>query len=332
MARRAAAEIFRLESSGDELCFRLAREAVDTASCLVMNLIRVTDPELFILGGGLMSGDWMTGRMRGSMHAATIRGLRPGHGGSGEERGEGLGMTITIARTEREFDEAAAWRIIAQMLAKRDSAIGLSTGKTTGNMHAIVSEIYRSHPFDTGGITLFNVDELVNLPRSYAGSCYAMIKVQLCDPLDIPEGNFVMPPTMSEDFEAECAKFEAELERRGGADLQILGLGANGHIGINQPGIPFGQRTWVSPMDPDFEERVRRETGVAADYPLGGLTRGIVKIMRTRRIVRVAKGRAKAEIVKRVLTGPVSPEIPGSVIRLHPACDVLLDAEAASLL
>jgi glucosamine-6-phosphate deaminase len=133
-------------------------------------------------------------------------------------------MKITITKTEQEFDITAAWRIIAQMLEKPDAVIGLSTGQTTMAMHAIVSEIYSHYPFDVSGITLFNVDELTNLPREYAGSCYTMILNQLAGPLRIPEKNFIMPPTLSDDFEAECLLFEKRIAERGGADLQMLGI------------------------------------------------------------------------------------------------------------
>lgn len=109
----------------------------------------------------------------------------------------------------------------------------------------------------------------------------------------------------------------------------MLGIGWNGHIGINQPGTPFEKQTWVSPMDPIFEEKVRRETNVADDYELGGLTRGIVNIMHTRKIVLIAKGKAKASIIKQALFGPVTTDIPASVVQLHPDCEALLDREAA---
>ena len=239
-------------------------------------------------------------------------------------------MKITVMENERAFDTAAAWRILTQMLEKPDSVIGLSTGQTTGGMHRIVSDIYRQYPFDTSRVTIFNVDELTNLDRSYPGSCYAMIYEQLVKNLDIPKDNFIMPPTFSDDFDAECRRFEEALEKRGGVDLQMLGIGWNGHIGINQPGTPFERQTWVAPMDPIFEERVRRETKVGPDYPLGGLTRGIVNIMQTRKIVLVAKGKAKAAIIKKALLGPVTTDIPASVVQLHPNCEVLLDADAAS--
>ncbi|MEP7322553.1 MAG: glucosamine-6-phosphate deaminase [Saprospiraceae bacterium] len=241
-------------------------------------------------------------------------------------------MKITIAKNEREFDVMAAWRIIGQMLEKPNSVIGLSTGQTTINMHAIVSEIHAQFPFDVSGITLFNVDELTNLPREYAGSCYTMILNQIAGPLGIPEENFIMPPTLSDDFERECILFEEKLASRGGADLQMLGLGSNGHIGINQPGTPFESETWVSPMDPDFEAKVRRETQVPDDVILGGLTRGIKNIMHTRKLILIVKGKHKAEMVKKAILGPVTIDIPASVVQLHPNCEILLDADAASLI
>lgn len=239
-------------------------------------------------------------------------------------------MKITIAQSEEEFDRMAAWRIIAQMLEKPNAVIGLSTGQTTYGMHAIVSDIYRQYPFDVSNITLFNVDELTNLPREYAGSCYSMILNQIAGPLGIPEKNFIMPPTLSDDFENECRIFEQSLAARGGADLQMLGIGMNGHIGINQPGTPFESETWVSPMDPDFEARVRRETQVPESTILGGLTRGIKNIMHTRKLILIAKGVHKAEIIEKAILGPVTTDIPASVVQLHPNCEILLDAAAAS--
>lgn len=238
-------------------------------------------------------------------------------------------MKITICKDEREFDITAAWRIIGQMMAKPDSVIGLSTGQTTKNMHAIVSDIYSRYPFDTSKVTLFNVDELTNLPRSYAGCCYTMIAEQIARPLNIPDERFIMPQTISDDYEAECRNFQAALEAKGGIDLQMLGLGYNGHIGINQPGTPFGSETWVSPMDPIFEARVRQETGVGPDHELGGLTLGVRTIMHSKKIILIAKGEHKAEMVRLMLKGPVTEDIPASVLQLHPNCEFLLDADAA---
>lgn len=110
----------------------------------------------------------------------------------------------------------------------------------------------------------------------------------------------------------------------------MLGIGTNGHIGINQPGTPFESETWVSPMDPDFEARVRRETQVSSETVLGGLTRGIKNIMHTRKLILIAKGAHKSEIIEKAIFGPVTTDIPASVVQLHPDCEILLDVAAAS--
>lgn len=159
-----------------------------------------------------------------------------------------------------------------------------------------------------------------------------MIKEQICRPLEILEENFIMPQTMNIDFERECQWFEEQIQIRGGADLQMLGIGWNGHIGINQPGTPFGSRTRISEMDSRFEEKVRKEVKILEGHWLGGLTLGIKSIMQTKKIVLIAKGKEKAEIIQKALLGPVTEEVPASVLQLHPDCEVLLDRDAASLL
>jgi glucosamine-6-phosphate deaminase len=236
---------------------------------------------------------------------------------------------ITIAKNEAEFDNCATWMIINEILRNPQAVIGLSTGRTTKNMHAIVSRIYQQYPFDVSGITLFGLDEVTNVPREYEGACYTILKNQLINALGIREENFIMPPTTSNDWEKTCRLFQETLEERGGVDLQILGLGTNGHLGFNQPGTPFERETYVSKMDEALEARIRKETNSSREKELGGLTLGIWNIMHVRKIVLVAKGNSKAEIVKKVLKGPVTTDVPASVLQLHPNCEFLLDEKAA---
>jgi glucosamine-6-phosphate deaminase len=239
-------------------------------------------------------------------------------------------MRITITSNEQEFDQTAAWRIIAQIMQKPDSVIGLSTGQTTIGMHRIVAGIHARDPFDVSRVTFFNVDEVTNLARKEAVSCFTVIQTQLTSPLGIPEQNFVMPPSESADFAAEIKLFEQRLAERGGADLQILGIGGNGHIGMNEPGTPFESETWVTKLYPEFEAMVRREAKVPDHIVLEGLTRGIKNIMQTRKIILVAKGAHKAEIIEKAILGPVTTDIPASVLQLHPNCEILLDAAAGA--
>lgn len=239
---------------------------------------------------------------------------------------------ITITKNEREFDCAAAWRVIGQILNKPESVIGLSTGRTTGNLHRLIGEIYTQYPFDVASTTFFGLDEVTNVPREYVGACYTMLKTELMDTLGIREENFLMLPTVSDNFAKACKDFQQEIANRGGIDLLILGLGENGHLGFNQPGNPFNMETWVTSMHADLEVRIRRETNTPPEKELGGITLGVKNIMQARKIVLVAKGTNKTDIVKEMLEGPITTDVPASILQLHPNCEFLLDSAAAAKL
>lgn len=241
-------------------------------------------------------------------------------------------MKITIEHSEAAFDLAAAQRIISQIKDKKDSVIGLSTGRTTGNMHRKVVQLHQEEPFDVSQTTFFGVDEVVGVPREYAGACYTMLRSELADGLGVDEDHLLMLPTQSDDYPAACREFQSAIQARGGIDLLILGLGENGHLGFNQPGTPFDSTAWVTRMDARLESRIRRETGLPGQHPLGGVTLGLADIMQARRILLVAKGDCKAAIVQKMLQGPVTTDVPASILQRHPDCEVLLDDDAASLI
>lgn len=239
-------------------------------------------------------------------------------------------MKILTAKSTEEFRLLAAKEFINQVQTKPNSVIGLSTGKTTTDIHKILADLYKAAPFNTSDLCVFNLDEITNVPRSYEGSCYYMIKNQVCIPLNIEDKNFIMPLTESNNFEIECQNFRQSVEDRGGVDLQLLGIGTNGHIGFNQPDKFFPKGYWVSSMDSNLEKRVRRELNLPDSHSMGGLTLGIDNIMQSRKIILLANGKEKAEIIKKALFGPITPEVPASVLQLHPNCEVILDPDASS--
>ena len=239
-------------------------------------------------------------------------------------------MNIVVADNERDFYIRAAWHVIGQILQKPSSVIGLSTGRTTKHVHLLIGGIFSNYPFPVGDTTFFGLDEVMNVPREYAGACYTMLKTELMDTFGVREENFLILPTQAVDFMAACRDFQSELERRGGIDLLLLGLGENGHLGFNQPGSPLAGETWATDMDEALEQRIRRETGTPSDKKLGGVTLGLKNIMHARKLVLLANGKHKATIVKRMLQGVVTPEVPASVLQLHPCCEFLLDPAAAS--
>ncbi len=236
---------------------------------------------------------------------------------------------LSIVGNEAAFDYTASLRIINQIIEKPESVIGLSTGRTTGNMHRLVVEAYRRKPFDVSRVTFFGLDEVMNVPHTYAGACYTMLKTEIVDGLGIDDAHFLMLPTESHDWDTDCQTFVSQLEQRGGIDLLVLGLGENGHLGFNQPGTPFESVAWTTLMNKELEARIRQETQTPTNKTLGGVTLGIRDIMHARRIVLVAKGINKAEIAHQMLYGPVTTDVPASILQLHPNCEFLLDDAAA---
>lgn len=241
-------------------------------------------------------------------------------------------MRILIDRTPEELDLRAAGMMAEAIRHRPDAVVGLSTGRTTGDIHRAFVRLVRETGLDCSRVTFFGLDEVAGVPREYAGSCYTMLMNEIIGPLGIPGDRFLMLPVESDDYDRDCRAFVEELERRGGVEFLFLGLGENGHLGFNQPGSPFGGGAWLSVMYPELEERIRRETGTPGDKPLGGVTLGIRDIMRARKLVLGAKGLSKAAIVRKMIEGPVTEDVPASVLQLHPDCTVLLDGDAASKL
>lgn len=241
-------------------------------------------------------------------------------------------MKITIYNTHDDFVKGCAERLLSQMKSRKKAVIGLSTGRTTGDIHRMTARLFRADPFDISGITFFGVDEVVNVPQEYSGACYTMIRTELLDSLGVGDENFVHLPTKSDDFTAACSSFRAELEKRGGIDFIELGLGENGHLAFNQPGASFEGRAGVSGMYPELESRIRRETNTPDDVQLAGVGLGICDIMGAKKIMLAACGANKSAIVPKVINGPVTEEVPGSILQKHPDCEAVLDAEAASRL
>lgn len=237
-------------------------------------------------------------------------------------------MDIIKTLTEEEFDSIAAEIILAQMRTKPDSVIGLSTGRTTGNMHRLVSERFNAAPFDVSGLTFFGIDEVTGIPQTNHWACRAKLKKEIIDNLGLRDDQFLILPTNPGDIAQEAEKFYSQICRRGGIDLIILGLGENGHLGFNQPGTPFGSRIMLSTMDSDLERRIRTDIGLDESSSIGGITIGIADIMEARKLVLAVKGSNKAGILDKVINGPVSESVPASILQEHHDCTVLADALA----
>lgn len=241
-------------------------------------------------------------------------------------------MTVSIANSEQEFCRLAALKVVGQIVGKPTSVIGLSTGRTTLNIHREIVAWCAAHGTDTSRATFLGVDEVTGVDREYRGACYAMLKSQIIAPLGIDDAHFMMLPTRSDDFPAEIAAFSRRLADLGGIDLLLLGIGENGHLGFNQPGAAFGAGIHLDRMDSKLEARIRRETATPHGVPLGGITLGIKDMMHARKILLLANGDNKADIIKRAVSLPITEDVPATVLQLHPNCEYLLDGKAAAKL
>ncbi len=224
-----------------------------------------------------------------------------------------------------KFDIQAAQIVVDQIKLKPRSLIGLSTGRTTGNMHRLIAQMHQEHAFDVSQVTFIGIDEVTNVSPSYSGACVKMLRDELIDSLAIPDERFLMLPTTSNDWTRDCTSFITAIKARGGIDLLMLGIGENGHLGFNQPGSPWEKEAWVTVMYPELEERIRRETATPASIPLGGVTLGIKALMQARKIVLLAKGAHKKAIVELAQHGPITKDVPASVLQLHPNITWLTD-------
>jgi len=238
-------------------------------------------------------------------------------------------MRIIVKQTAAEVDLAAAQEVARQLLVRPDSVLGLSTGSTVIGLHRELVRLHRECDISFARAVTFNVDEYVGVAEDHPGSCRYRIFEQLLGLVDIRREHCYIPDGESRDADEEARNYERQIRQAGGIDLQILGIGTNGHIGFNEPGAPFECRVHVAVIAQHslaIKSEFYRAVGIA---PRKAITLGIRNIMESRKVVLVAKGASKAEIMQRSLLGPVTPDVPGSILQLHPDTVVFLDREAA---
>ena len=241
-------------------------------------------------------------------------------------------MKIYKADDYRGMSRIAANIISAQIILKPDCVLGLATGSTPIGTYEELVERYNKGDLDFSAVTTVNLDEYKGLTKDNDQSYYYFMHHNLFDHVNIPAENINLPDGTEPDSEKECARYEGLIRSLGGADLQLLGLGHNGHIGFNEPADAFDNETHCVDLQESTIEANKRFFASADDVPRQAYTMGIGTIMRAKKILLVASGKDKAGIVKRAFTGPVCPQVPASILQLHPDVTVVVDAEAGSLL
>ena len=238
-------------------------------------------------------------------------------------------MKIYKAKDYKDMSRKAANIISAQVIMKPNCVLGLATGSTPIGTYDQLVEWYNKGDLDFSEVTTVNLDEYKGLPRTNDQSYYYVMHQHLFDRVNIDPERTNVPNGMEPDAEKECGRYEELIRSLGGVDLQLLGLGHNGHIGFNEPGEAFEKETHCVDLTESTIEANKRFFASADDVPKQAYTMGIKTIMQAKKILIVVNGENKADIVERAFFGPVTPEVPASILQLHN--DVTLVGDEAAL-
>ena len=237
-------------------------------------------------------------------------------------------MKIYKAKDYKDMSRKAANIISAQVIMKPNCVLGLATGSTPIGTYDQLVEWYNKGDLDFSEVTTVNLDEYKGLPRTNDQSYYYFMHQHLFDRVNIDPERTNVPNGMEPDAEKECGRYEELIRSLGGVDLQLLGLGHNGHIGFNEPGEAFEKETHCVDLTESTIEANKRFFASADDVPKQAYTMGIKTIMQAKKILIVVNGENKADIVERAFFGPVTPEVPASILQLHNAVTLVGDEEA----
>ena len=238
-------------------------------------------------------------------------------------------MRIYCAEDYQGMSRRVANIIAAQLVAKPACVLGLATGSTPVGAYQRLAELCGAGDISFAEATTVNLDEYKGLAPTHDQSYRYFMQHNLFDHVDVrPEHTFV-PDGLAADADGECARYDALVKSLGGSDLQLLGIGRNGHIGFNEPGSAFVVPTHVVDLTQNTIDANARFFASADEVPRQALTMGVGCIMAARKILVAASGADKADAVYRAFRGPVTPEVPASILQLHP--DVTLVADKAAL-
>jgi glucosamine-6-phosphate deaminase len=238
-------------------------------------------------------------------------------------------MRLIIKNNSHDFDKQAADEIVNQIKKKADSVIGFATGNTTVGLHEELVNRYQEESVDFSNVTTFNLDEYVGVSKEDPTSCYSRMENQLFKYVNLKVENIKCLDGMATSLDMEAENYEILLRKVGGIDIQVLGIGTNGHIAFNEPGSPFGSVSRIVDIANQTVKGKASLFGSLERVPRQGITMGIKSIMKAKRILLLAKGEQKASIIFKTLNGPVTTDVPASILQLHPNVTVILDQDAA---
>ena len=238
-------------------------------------------------------------------------------------------MKIYVSEDYKDMSRKAANIVSAHVILNPACVLGLATGSTPIGMYKQLIDWYNKGDLDFSQVKSVNLDEYVGLAPTHDQSYRYFMQTNLFDHVNIDPGNTNVPNGLASDPEAECERYNQVIRSMGGIDVQVLGMGHNGHIGFNEPGHAFELETHMVNLTERTIEANARFFASKDEVPKRAITMGIKSIMQARQILVVVSGEDKAEIVKKAFYGPVVPEVPASILQMHP--NVVLCGDKAAL-
>lgn len=236
-------------------------------------------------------------------------------------------MKLIVAKDYTELSRTAADLVENQILLKPDSRLGTVTGGSPAGMYLELVRRHREEMLDFSEVFVVNTDEYAGLSGDHPQSYRYYLEQRFLEPCGIPGERAAVPRGDAEDLEQECRRYEAFC-RKHPADLQILGMGHTGHIGFNEPEDHFPEESHVVSLAPETVAANTEYFGSREQVPTKAVTVGIGTIMRAKKILLIVSGRSKAEITYRFLCGKITPQVPATILRLHPHVTAVIDEDA----
>ncbi len=238
-------------------------------------------------------------------------------------------MRIYVTEDYNAMSRRVANILSAQVILKPDCVLGLATGSTPVGAYKQLVEWYKKGDLDFSQVRSINLDEYVGLAPTHDQSYRYFMQSNLFDHVNIVPANTNVPNGLAEDAAEECRRYNEVIHTLGPIDLQLLGMGHNGHIGFNEPSDVFELETHVVNLTETTIQANARFFASADEVPRQAMTMGIQTIMQAKKVLVAVSGKDKAEIVKKAFTGPVTPNVPASILQMHP--DVILVGDKAAL-
>ena len=239
-------------------------------------------------------------------------------------------MLVVMKNDYQDVSREAARMVAGAVRSNPEIVLGLATGNTPLGLYNELIALYRTGSLDFSNTTSFNLDEYLGLPHSHPQSYHTFMDQNFFSHVNLPRQNIHIPDgTVTRDYEAYCAGYEASIKAAGGIDLQILGIGRNGHIGFNEPTSSLASRTRLKALSRETIEDARHLFASDSEMPNCAITMGIGTILDSRRILLLASGRSKAAAVAKAIEGPITSSVSASALQMHPDVTFIIDEEAA---